>query len=62
MRAAHYVHFYVLVAHFVAFAVEMYQIYFMEMTLYGSKNVGVTCSVNKVVSLITCKCNYWYLI
>jgi len=61
MRAARYVHFYVLVAHFVAFAVEMYQICSMDVTLYGSKNVGVACSVNTVASLITCKCNYWYL-
>jgi len=38
-----------LVTHFVAFAVQMYQMHSLKMTLQGVKHVGVTYSINRMV-------------
>jgi hypothetical protein len=39
-----------LVTHFVELAARMYQIYSLKMTLYWLKHVGVTYSLNQVVT------------
>jgi hypothetical protein len=41
---------YIFFTHFVKLAARMYQIYCLKTTLYGLKHVGVTYSVNKVVT------------
>jgi len=47
----HYVEFYTWLTHFVDLAVRVYQLYSLKMILWGLNHVGVTYSVNKVVTL-----------